>query len=201
VIEDLRIAPLDPSNLESWRRLFSGAHSPCFCRYWHFAGTKNEWLERCALDPAANEADAVTAVACSAAESQGLVALLGDHAVGWMKLTPRAAVPKLRTLPVYRALPLGDDEGVWSIGCFLVHPEYRRHGVADALLAAAPEYVRSRDGRLLEAYPRDPHPDDHAPLHDEEALMGPIALFASHGFAEVTDLGATRMYPVYRRAV
>lgn len=202
MIEDLEIAPLGPENAEAWRGLFASAHSSCFCRYWHFEGTKSEWLERCALEPEKNESEASAAIARSELGAQGLVALIdAKHAVGWMKLTPRAAVPKIRNLPVYRALPLGEDDGVWSIGCFLVHPEYRRAGVAGALLAAAPDYVRSRGGRLLEAYPRDPHPEDHAPLHDEEALMGPIALFASHGFKEVAEIGATRMYPVYRRPV
>jgi hypothetical protein len=35
-----------------------------------------------------------------------------------MKLAPRAALPKLRKLPTYRSLDLGDDAGVFSIGCF-----------------------------------------------------------------------------------
>ena len=104
------------------------------------------------------------------------MALDGGLAVGWMKLAPRALLPKLRRQGVYRALDLGDDAGVWSIGCFLVHPDHRRHGVARALVEAAPEYVRAWGGRAVEAYPhRVPHPP-----HDEEAWMGPESLF---GFA------------------
>ena len=64
-----------------------------------------------------------------------------------MKLAPRALLPKLRRQGAYRPLDLGDDDGVWSIGCLLVRPDRRRHGVARALVEAAPEHVRAWGGR------------------------------------------------------
>jgi GNAT superfamily N-acetyltransferase len=90
---------------------------------------------------------------------------------------------------------LGDDEGVWSIGCLLVRPDRRRSGVARALIEAAPEAVRAWGGRAVEAYP---HRVGHA-LHDEEAWMGPEGVFASlvtNGWQPVHDVAP---YPVYRR--
>jgi GNAT superfamily N-acetyltransferase len=115
-------------------------------------------------------------------------------AVGWLKLAPRARLAKLRGQGAYRALELGADDGVWSIGCFLVHPAHRRRGVAGALLAAAGEHVKRWGGGALEAYPRR----SSEPLHDEEAAQGPEGLFVAHGFACIHDAAP---YPVYRRVV
>ncbi len=197
----IRVEPLSESNAQAWSTLFERAASPCFCRYWHFEGTKNEWLAQCATEPLVNRAEMEKALACGADASRGLVALDAVEAIGWMKLTPRAAVPKLRKLPVYRAVDLGDDDGVWSVGCFLIDPRARRRGVARALLEAAPTFVASRGGRVIEAYPRHVHETTHGRLHDEEAMMGPEALFAACGFLAVADARLTAAYPVVRRAV
>jgi GNAT superfamily N-acetyltransferase len=197
----IRVEPLGASNAGVWGELFVRAASPCFCRYWHFEGTKNEWLGRCATEPGANREAMDGAIARASDAACGLVALEGEEALGWMKLTPRAAVPKLRKLPVYRIVDLGDDEGVWSIGCFLVDPRARRRGVARALLEGAPGFVSSRGGRVLEAYPRHVHESTHGRLHDEEAMMGPEALFAACGFTAVHDAKLTAAYPVFRRSV
>jgi len=170
------------------RALFERVGSTCYCRYWHFAGTKNEWLDRCAHRPEENAAELDVALAGGTAE--GLVAVHDGRVVGWMKLTPRARVPKLRALPVYRALSLGDPEATFSIGCFVVDPAHRREGVARALVAAAPAFARARGARALEAYPRR----STEPLHDEEVWQGPETVFVAAGFRAVHDVAP---YPVY----
>jgi GNAT superfamily N-acetyltransferase len=111
-----------------------------------------------------------------------------------MKLAPRARLTKLRRQGAYRALDLGDDEGIWSLGCLLVRPDRRRRGVARALVEAAPAHVRSLGGRAVEAYP---HRVSHA-LHDEEAWMGPERVFVALGWQPTHDVAP---YPVYRKAV
>lgn len=190
----MRVAPLTEDLLGAWAGLFEACGCACFCRYWHFEGTKNEWLARSFEEPGRNRDEQSALVVQGAPEACGLLALDGDLAVGWMKLAPRALLPKLRRQGAYRALDLGDDAGVWSIGCFLVRPEHRRHGVARALVEAAPEYVRAWGGRAVEAYPhRVPHPQ-----HDEEAWMGPESLFVSLGWHAIQDVAP---YPVYRKPV
>jgi GNAT superfamily N-acetyltransferase len=201
LVSAIRVEPLSRSNAGAWGDLFVRAASPCFCRYWHFEGTKNDWLARCAAEPQENRAETERAIAADGDDLRGLVALEGDLAIGWMKITPRAVVPKLRRLPVYRSVELGDDAGVWSIGCFLVDPRARRRGVARALLEAAPAFVAERGGRILEAYPRHVHESTHGRLNDEEAMMGPEALFASCGFVAVNDARLTAAYPVFRRVL
>jgi GNAT superfamily N-acetyltransferase len=204
-VSAVRVEPLSRSNAGRWAELFGRAASPCFCRYWHFEGTKNDWLAQCAFEPQVNASAMENALAHDADEACGLVALEDgeqvDEVVGWMKLTPRAAVPKLRRLPVYRSVDLGDDEGVWSIGCFLVDPRERGRGVARALLQAAPAFVKQRGGRIIEAYPRHVGEDAHHRLHDEQVMMGPEALFTACGFVALDDARLTAAYPVYRRLI
>lgn len=184
-----------PSHLEGFAKLFEAASSPCFCRYWHFTGTKNEWLERCAFRPEENLAEQADAVRRGDASARGLVAVdraAGDAIVGWMKLAPREAVPKLTSLPVYRQLAF--EEGTWTVGCFLVDPAARHEGVARALLVAAEAHVRAWGGRLIEGHPRR----STEPLHDEEAWQGPERLFVELGYAAIHDVSP---YPVYRKVV
>ncbi len=189
----MRIEPLGPANVDAWKALFDAAGSPCFCRYWHFAGAKNPWLERCAFTPEANAAEQTELVARDDVTARGLVAFADDGtAIGWMKLAPRASVPKLRGLPVYKKLDLGSDDEVYSVGCFLVHPAHRKNDVARALLSAADAYVLAWGGLVIEGYPRR----SSEPMNDEEAWMGPEVLFPECGFVVHADVGP---YPVYRK--
>jgi GNAT superfamily N-acetyltransferase len=190
----MRVEPLGPHNLAAFETLFRASGSPCFCRYWHFTGDKNAWLERCAMDEDASLREQQDAVRRGAEEARGLLAFEDDVAVGWMKLTPRAAVPKLRGLPVYRALDLGPDAGVYAVGCFLVHPEHRGQRVARALLTAADAHVRAWGGHAIEAYPRR----TSEPLHPEQAMQGPLGAFLAGGYVEIAGEG---QYPVLRKTL
>lgn len=200
----LDVEPLGAANADAWAALFERAASPCFCRFWHFGGTKNEWLARCAMEPDLNASEARRAIATGEESALGLVALerdtKGARAVGWMKTAPRASLPKLRGLAIYRGRELGDDDGVFALGCFLVDPTVRRRGVAGALLDAAPGFVRARGGRAIEAYPRHAHESAAGRLHDEEAMMGPEALFTKRGYVRVDEGSPLSLaqYPVYR---
>jgi GNAT superfamily N-acetyltransferase len=181
-----------PAHLDALADLFRACECPCFCRYWHFEGDKNAWLERCAISPAANEAEMRADVVNGEPRAGGLVAFDADERtiVGWMKLAPRATLSKLRNGRVYRALDLGDDAGVLSIGCMLVRPDVRKTGVARALVTAAPRIAKERGAQAIEAYP-------HAmkDLGPHQVWMGPASLFESLGFKHVTGESP---YPVFR---
>jgi len=49
-------APAGPEHEAGLRALFAAASSNCFCRFWHFDGTNNDWLDRCANAPEENAA-------------------------------------------------------------------------------------------------------------------------------------------------
>lgn len=188
------VTELSPAHLDGFRALFEAASSPCYCRYWHFEGTKNDWLERCAFRPEENFQEHAEAVRRGDPSSRGLVAIERSSSllVGWMKLTLRSHLPKLRRLPVYRALDLGPEDSVLSVGCLLVHPEKRHRGVARALIESAEIYGRSWGAAAVEGYPRR----STEPLHDEEAWQGPERLFLELGFEVLSDVAP---YPVYRK--
>jgi GNAT superfamily N-acetyltransferase len=184
------VEPFGRGHLEGFRTLFEASSSPCFCRYWHFTGTKNEWLDRCANHPEENLAEQAEALRNGDPSARGLVALEDGAIVGWMKVAPREAMPKLTSLPVYRGLAF--VAGTWTLGCLLVHPSARRCGVARALVRAAETHVRAWGGRALEGHPRR----SEAPLYDEEAWQGPERVFIECGFEPVHDVAP---YPVYRK--
>ncbi|MDB4942805.1 MAG: Acetyltransferase [Labilithrix sp.] len=186
------VEPFAARHLPAFRALFDAAGSSCACRWWHFTGTKNEWLERSAHRPDEGFEEQAAAVRAGDPSADGLVAVDGDAVLGWMKLAPREVVPKLTGLVPYRNVLA--PPGTWSIGCFQIAPAARRHGVARALVTAADAVVLARGGRAIEAYPRR----SSAPLYDEEAWQGPEGLFASLGYAPVHDVAP---YPMYRKVL
>ena len=200
--------------------LFETTGSPCYCRFFHFEGTNNEWLARCAQAPDENRRELEAALAAGSDEARGVVALAHGGAggsgggggaggaggvgsagsagevVGWLKVAPAAAVRKAYERRLYKGLPCfaGDRTGVFLIGCALVHPAWRRRGVATALVAGAVRLAPAWGARALEALPRRPK----EPVSDEELWTGPVSAFAASGFVEVHDL---EPYPVLRRAL
>jgi GNAT superfamily N-acetyltransferase len=183
------VQPLAAAHREGFRALMDAAGLGCFCRYWHFGGSKNDWLERSALRPEENEAEQFRDPC--AVDARGLVAIDDGVLVGWMKVVPQPAVPKLLQQSVYKKLVRAESD-VHAIGCLLVHPDHRERGVARALLHAAPDFARAHGARELQAYPR--RSDDRLP--DAQALMGPEALFRSEGFELAHDVPP---YPVWRK--
>lgn len=191
----MRVERVTAAHLERLHALFEAASVTCFCRYWHFEGTKNEWLDRCAHRPEENRRELDAAVGERREEGEGLVATSDDGAIiGWMKLTKRGAVPKLRRLPVYRSLDLGDEDATLAIGCFVIHPAHRRTGVARALIEGAERIGRERGASAIEGYPRR----SSSPLYDEEAWQGPERAFLACGFEHVAG---DAPYPVYRKVL
>ncbi len=188
----LAVRAVGPTDAVALAAFFEAAGSTCFCRYWHFSGDKNGWLERSAARPEESRAELEAAVQEARPDGAGLVASTGGAIVGWLKLSPRTSVPKLRNLPVYRTLDLGPDDGVLAIGCMLVHPEHREQGVARALVAGAIDEAERQGARCIEAYPRR----SPTRLYDEAAFLGPEALYRAQGFEVVVDQPP---YPVLRR--
>lgn len=178
---------------EALARLFESADVPCHCRYWHFEGDKNAWLERCALSPEVNRTEMVAALERNDETMRGFVAMSSDGAaVGWLKLTESKHLDKLYSQRLYRGLPCfdGPREGIWAIGCILVDEAWRRQGVARRLLEAAIEGGRRRGARSIEAFPRRAEG-----VSDAQLWTGPVRLFLEAGFTTVHDFGP---YPVLR---
>ena len=83
----------------------------------------------------------------------GLLAYLDGVPVGWCRIGPREMFDRLENSATLRRV---DDEPVWSVVCFYVHPTAKRKGVARALLAGAEALAAKHGARLVEAYPVGP---------------------------------------------
>ncbi|WP_437948862.1 GNAT family N-acetyltransferase [Sorangium sp. So ce296] len=194
----ISVAAAGPEHLAGLEALFEAAGTPCYCRYYHFEGTNNEWLARCSDGQGENRREFAAALAARSDEARGVVALAQGAAdvVGWLKVAPAAAVAKAYERRLYRGLPCfaGDRAGVFLIGCAVVHPRHRRRGVATALVAGAVELAPAWGARALEALPRRPR----EPVSDEELWTGPVSAFTRNGFVEVHTF---EPYPVLRRTL
>ena len=115
-----------------------------------------------------------------AGREPGLLAYDDGAPIGWVSVAPREEFAALLRSPQYR--PQDDDEGVWSIVCFVVDRPRWGEGVAAALLDGAIEHARARSAAHLEAYPHRSKKDNY---------MGHIDFFLKRGFRIVRQT-ATR---------
>ena len=173
--------------------LFDRAGSPCFCRFWHFEGSNNEWLDRCANAKDENRAELEAGLARGSDDARGIVAIDGDRVIGWLKVAPAKVMTKAFARRLYKGLPCfeGDREHVFVIGCALVDPEHRKRGVAVAMVGEAVHLAPAWGARALEAFPRVPA----EAVHDDELWTGPLSAFTKNGFVAVS---AFAPYPVMR---
>jgi GNAT superfamily N-acetyltransferase len=163
-----------PADAERWPAVVSllggDAERGCWCQSWRGATP----------DPRA----ALEAQIRGGAFAPGVVALLDDEPIGWCGLGPRAAMPRLRRS---RTIPMIDEVAVWSIGCFVVRPGFRRRGITRALLDGAVDYARARGAPAVEAYPIDPL---DGRVSTSFGYVGFVSTFEAAGFRRVRLTGA-----------
>ncbi|MDQ3821978.1 MAG: GNAT family N-acetyltransferase [Actinomycetota bacterium] len=106
----------------------------------------------------------------------GLLAYEDGSPVGWVAVARREDYGVLLRSPQYR--PRDDDEGVWSIVCFVVDREAQGRGVAGSLLDAAVEHACRNGATAVEAYAHRAKEDDY---------MGGLRLYLARGFEPVRE--------------
>jgi GNAT superfamily N-acetyltransferase len=177
-------------------QLFERAGVPCFCQYYGFGGDHRQWQNRCANEPLRNREGLLRELESTQLESTlecGVLAVTQDQVVGWLRLAHPKSLRKLYENRLYRALPVlgeGNRDTTFALGCFLVDPNWRRRGVARALLGGALDLARSWGASAVEAFPRVADG-----VSDEEHWMGPSSLYEATGFLRVHDFAP---YPVFR---
>ncbi len=176
---DMEVLPATPERWPDVVTLLGGAtERGCWCQSWRGSAGARGFS-----GPAANrdalEAQILEAQFRDEVFTPGLIAYLDGEPIGWCGLGPSAAMPRLvnsRTIPEVDALP------VWSIGCFVVRPGYRRRGVPRALLQGAIDYARAHGAPGIECYPIDP---DGARVSTSCGFVGFTAMFERAGFRRV----------------
>jgi GNAT superfamily N-acetyltransferase len=137
----------------------------CWCMYWRDRSLEHGTPKKRAMHALVR-----------AGEEPGLVAHDDGEPVGWISVAPREQYGALLRSPQYR--PQDEDEGVWSIVCFVVDRPRQGEGIAGALLDAAVEHAGRHSAAALEAYPHRSKKDDY---------MGHVDLFLEHGFEVVRE--------------
>jgi GNAT superfamily N-acetyltransferase len=165
--------PLTKDRWSDFEELFGerGAYGGCWCMWWRL--TRREFEKQ----QGEGNRKAMKAIVNSA-EVPGIMAYSGRKAVAWCSVAPREKYSSLNRSPVLKRL---DDTPVWSIVCFFVVKSHRKQGIAQDLIRAAVEYVRSRGGNVVEAYPTQPKSDQLPPV---SAYMGLPSMFENVGFVE-----------------
>jgi len=174
-----------------WRdveRVFETPGDPrtCWCQYFKLRGTDFDRADVATL------ASALRDQTRQASPTPGLVAFVDDQPAGWVAVEPRDDYPRLRRSRVAAGGSAEEwgDASVWSIVCFVVRKDFRRRGVAAALVAGAVEHAREAGARVVEAYPVDS--DELAGSAAGSLYHGTVTMFQAAGFAEIARPSPSR---------
>jgi GNAT superfamily N-acetyltransferase len=189
----LTVRPLTPDRFGDLEAVFNAKGCSvargCWCMYYRVSG-KGPLTRPDEGQPTSRKAALKKLAAHD--PPPGLIGYRGRTPVGWISLGPREDYAKLAKSPVMKPV---DDQPVWAIVCFVVPSEFRRQGVARALLAGAVRYAKKRGVRLLEAYPVD----KAEPSAADASWFGSKRMFDEVGFHEVARRRPDR--PVVRLQV
>lgn len=188
----LAIRPLTPSRWPDLETIFAARGCSvargCWCMFYRETGAQ---VIPAGMRRADVRRDKLRAL-CNAGPPPGLIAYQDRRPVGWVTLGPRRNFLRLERSPVMKPV---DKALVWSIVCFVVPVEFRRRGVAAALLRGAIDYAARRGAKILEAYPVDRSTRGR----DEDLWFGVKSMYDKAGFVEVARRKPRR--PVVRLAL
>jgi ribosomal protein S18 acetylase RimI-like enzyme len=150
----------------------------CYCHFYHVPKA----IRWPSLDAAANRT--AMSVRIEASEMDGFLAYAGSEVVGWLNAQPLSKLPhcaaRMGIAPP--PLPVPAHEAA-AIVCFVVAPQWRRRGVARALLAGALASFGARGVRVVDAFPFKAGASTGAADH----YHGPPSLFREAGFAVLAE--------------
>jgi predicted GNAT family acetyltransferase len=185
------VAPLTPDLWPAFEKLFgkSGACSGCWCIHWRVpradyvawrGGKAKLFFKRRVMK----------------GPPPGVLAFVGDEAVGWLQIGPRADTPQWNsTRRATAPLKEGDaeDDRIWGATCFFIKSSARGQGVMDALVKGGLAFAKASGARVVEACPID------GKTNNVDAYVGLMPVFERAKFKEVARRKANR--PLMRRAL
>lgn len=192
--DQLRIVPANEASWEDVCAVF-GAADPARCCCQRFKVVGWLWSETTEDERRESLQSQTNCGKARARSTSGLVAYLGDEAVGWVAVEPRTAYPRLERLRmVWKDRPAEDkaDDDVWSVTCFVVRKGFRKRGITYSLAAAAVDWAMANGARAIEGYAMDTPPGKD--ITWGEMHVGSRSVFEAAGFEEVT-------HPSLRRAI
>ncbi len=157
-----------------------GDPSRCWCQYYRGAQPYDH-------EGRAHNRDAMRRQVRAATVPHGVLAYDGGRPVGWCAVAPRRDYPRLATMKAAQATQ--DEDGLWSLTCFVVRVGHRRQGVAAALLRGAVDLARRHGARIVEGYPVDA---SVRPTGASGLYQGPLSMYLHAGFTEVARPSGSR---------
>lgn len=182
---DVQTHPLTASRWTDFAKLFgkNGACGGCWCMWWRLPHA--QWKAQ----KGARNRRAMQNLLRSG-RPPGVLAYVDGQVAGWCAVAPRADYPRLAGSRVLQPV---DDQPVWSVTCFFVAREFRRHGLTVKLLNAAAAFARKHGATLLEGYPTEPQ----RPQADVFVFTGLASAFRRAKFREAARRSPSR--PIFRR--
>jgi ribosomal protein S18 acetylase RimI-like enzyme len=169
---DIEIKPLTPELLDDYLYFFDHMAftenpdwSVCYCFSYHFIGTKEQWNK--------DENRSLVIHFVHENKMTGYLAYAGDKPVGWCNANNRSNYQRLIK---YHNLIGNPDDKVCSIVCFLIHPDFRRQGIAQKILDRVCQDYSNLGYNYVEAYPGKGN------LSCEGNFRGPIQLYEKYDF-------------------
>ena len=147
---DIEIRPLTKDLQDDYLFLFDNMihkenpdWSKCYCNDYHFLGD----VETCTHE--ASRAMIINRI--NENELQGYLVFEDDKPIGWCNANNRSNYQRL--LRDYDLIDNPDDK-VYSIVCFLIHPDYRRKGITQKILEKIISDYSNTDYDYIESYPK-----------------------------------------------
>ena len=186
-----KVVPLTPDLWPAFEQLFggNGACSGCWCIHWRVPRADYiAWRGQ--------KAKAFFKRRVMKGPPPGVLAFIGDEAVGWLQIGPRADTPQWNSTRRATA-PLKEadagDERIWGATCFFIKSSARGQGVMSALVKGGLKFAKASGARFVEACPID------GATGNVDAYVGLMPVFERAKFKEVARRRPNR--PLMRRAV
>ena len=116
---------------------------------------------------------------CASKPGPGVLAYVDGTVAAWCSVAPKSTY---RALVNSRTIPHVDDDGVWSVTCFVVGVGFRRRGLMHDLLDGAVAHAQESRAPALEGYPVD---TGDGRVDQSSGYVGTLKLFESHGFLQL----------------
>jgi len=155
-------------------------HAPhwatCFCTYYQLNCSHQEWQNRSGDQ---NRREAMEQI--KSGRMKGYLAFDGDKCIGWCNANDASRYIRLEK----EMKPLIQDKKVGCGICYVIHPDYRRQGIARLLLKTAIEGFRAEGYTSMLALPVD------AKEETVKLYRGTLNMYMELGFQELERHGDT----------
>ncbi len=142
----------------------------CFCQFYYCNCSSEEWMGR---DGEINRAEALEEI--QKGNMKGYLAFDGEKCIGWCSANDISRFPRL----MEDVSDLTEGKKTGCTICYVIHPDYRRQGLARQLLKTAVEDFRKQGFEQVIAFPVV------ADTPVETHYRGSVNMYLENGFREI----------------